>query len=60
MTTITTITEAIETITTVLGEFAADYDIEGMAQALTDWQDGQMVFDDERIFEIAPEYDTTC
>lgn len=59
MTTITTIAEAIETITTVLGEFANDFDIEGIAHELTEWKDGKILFDDDRIFEVAPKYDMT-
>jgi hypothetical protein len=47
MTTITTITEATDYITTALGEFADQYDVQAIADELTSWEDGKLVLDED-------------
>lgn len=43
MTTFTTIADAIEYVTVALGEFVSDFDVEGIARDVTEWQDGEFV-----------------
>lgn len=64
MTTFATITDAIEYVETVLGEYASDFDSEAIAREITDWVDGELTLtldesdeSDERFWEIVAKYD---
>lgn len=48
-TTFTTMDEAREYVATTLGEYAADHDVEAIADAITEWSAGKLI--------IKPEYD---
>lgn len=46
-TTFNTKTEAIEYFETALGEYAADFDLDGIFEEATEWSDGKLVLTDE-------------
>lgn len=59
MTTFTTIADAIEYVTVALGEFVSDFDVEGIAWDVIEWQDGEFVLvgDDEYFWNTVAMYD---
>ena len=61
-TTFATITDVIDAITPALGDFANDYDIEGIAREISEWKDGKLVADLDRddFWDIAQRHDNTA
>lgn len=60
MTTFSTINDVIDYVSTALGDYASDFDVDGIARDITDWRDGKLTLiiddPDERFWEIAEQH----